>query len=383
MKIIITTPLFPPETGEPANYASRLAEKLSQNHDVTVITYANKCEKIKNVKTIIVPKNKRKILRLFLYTKAVIKEARNANIIYSQKAVASGLPSIIASGITKTPVITNYIEDEAWERLQLSNANDRQIQDKRSFRRIKKVPGSVWTIWHIQRFVLKHSQKITVSSKYLAKELSQTLKQNKEKMLINNTPPKKETVLPFLEEKRKHKLFINSKLTNTSNIETAIHAMKKVADKYPETKLVIAGDGNEKNTLEKISKQLDLTSNISFLGEISSAESYYHIKTSKIFLSLPQYTEQTDKLCDAFRESTIIVASDVLTQNEVLENEVTAFLVPPKNSDACANAIIKIFENEKKTREIAKNAKTKLNSDLSWEAHVKTLLKYFEKYAKK
>jgi hypothetical protein len=145
MRIVIATPLFPPEIGDPAPYVSTLAKRLSSEHAVTIVTYANHVETLENVHIEAVPKKLSLLIRLFLYTRTLVRVARRADVIFAQRAVASGLPAYIASLLTGVPFVINFFEDEAWERLQHT---DFEPQHQGMFRRMQKIPGAVWGIWN-------------------------------------------------------------------------------------------------------------------------------------------------------------------------------------------------------------------------------------------
>ena len=115
MKILIATPLFPPETGPTATYSFAVAKRLASKHDVTVLTYANHTESLEGVRVRSVSKNKPLLVRLYLYTRALVHLSRRVDVVFAQRAVAAGLPAIIAKFITKTPVVIYQHEDEAWE----------------------------------------------------------------------------------------------------------------------------------------------------------------------------------------------------------------------------------------------------------------------------
>ncbi len=377
MKIIITTPLFPPEIGTPAKYIYTLAKKLSQKHEITILTYSNNYESIDGVKIYAIPKNKNLFLRLFLYTKKLIKLSKNTDIIYSQRAVASGLPSVIAGKITKTPVIVNYIESEAWERLQKVERHTPIHQS--SFRNMQKIPGSVWHIWHIEHFVLKHAQKIIVDSNFLINELSEKYDINKKNILLSYNAPKDEIKLPFSINEEKYKIFINTELTEWNDVQTALRSIAMLIKKYPNIKLIISGSGIEKNNILKTIKELSLNEHVNLLGEISTAEKIYHIKSSSLFLSTSRYEEHTNSFYEAFREKKVVVATNIPAHREIIKDNYNGFLIPPGNAEKCAEILDKIFCDENMQKKITNNAYKDFENKFSWEKHIEKLIEYFSK----
>ena len=83
MKILIATPLFPPETGDSAQYIQELALHLKEGHEITILTYANHIETIAGVEIKTVKKNTPLFVRLFHYTRTLTQLARSADISYN------------------------------------------------------------------------------------------------------------------------------------------------------------------------------------------------------------------------------------------------------------------------------------------------------------
>ena len=175
MKIIIATPLFPPEIAEPAPYVKNLASKLSNEHKIAIVAYANFVEKIKEVKIKKTTKKQLLLLRLLKYTYLLLKESAGADIIYSQNAVASGFPAIIVGFLRRKPVIVRFLSDESWERskqLKLTRKNLKNF--------FKKPPKNlkIRLLIPLQRFVLKRSKKIFAPTEELRKTLIEKYKQS-------------------------------------------------------------------------------------------------------------------------------------------------------------------------------------------------------------
>ena len=92
MKIVLATPLYPPDIAEPAPYIKELANRLKNEHEVTIVTYGNLPEKIEGVKIISVSKHTPLPVRLFSYTVTLMKAAWSADVLYAQNGPSVELP---------------------------------------------------------------------------------------------------------------------------------------------------------------------------------------------------------------------------------------------------------------------------------------------------
>ena len=103
MKIVIATGIFPPEVGGPAYYSKHLAETLAaQGHDVRIVLYGS----LKEWPT---------GLRHALYCLKLIRQSFGAKAIIAFDTYSVGLPAVVASMITRAPVIVRIGGDFIWE----------------------------------------------------------------------------------------------------------------------------------------------------------------------------------------------------------------------------------------------------------------------------
>lgn len=78
MKIVLATPLYPPDIAAPALYVKELAKRIATLHDVTIVAYANLPETMPEVRMIAVSKRQPLPLRLLTYFAALIRSVRQS-----------------------------------------------------------------------------------------------------------------------------------------------------------------------------------------------------------------------------------------------------------------------------------------------------------------
>jgi len=105
MKIVLATPLYPPDIAEPAPYVKELATRLASSHEVVVVTYGRLPEQIPGVRIVSVDKRRPLPLRLLSYTAALLRAARGADVIYAQNGPSVELPLVIVLRIVRAPLV--------------------------------------------------------------------------------------------------------------------------------------------------------------------------------------------------------------------------------------------------------------------------------------
>ena len=116
MKIIIATPLYPPEISGTATYVKELAKHLSGKHEVIIVAYGHIPEKVNGVKIYTINKNRPIFIRLVAYTLSLWQIYRGVDIIYSQNGASVELPIIIVSIFTGIPIVFSISDIMAHER---------------------------------------------------------------------------------------------------------------------------------------------------------------------------------------------------------------------------------------------------------------------------
>jgi len=187
MKIILATPLFPPETEEIALYSKRFAEGVkiasSGDHSAAVVAYSDFPESVPEVEIISVSKQLMLPVRLVRYFFALRKAATKADVLYVQNSLASGFPAIIVRKMTHIPVIIYFAEDEVLK------SETRYIGAKKTFRQRIVFP--------LQSWILRNANVVMTPHHSLAKSLHMNYKIPKEKIVVVPLPAPQPEILPF------------------------------------------------------------------------------------------------------------------------------------------------------------------------------------------
>jgi glycosyltransferase involved in cell wall biosynthesis len=73
-----------------------------------------------------------------------------------------------------------------------------------------------------------------------------------------------------------------------------------------------------------------------------------------------------------------MVATDIPGTNEAVYNEKSGLLVPTGDDQALADAIARLFDDPALRAKLVEGAEKILNEKFSWNAHLKTLLGFFQ-----
>lgn len=104
MRILLITPLYPPDIAELAPYVKELSTRLVLAHTVTILTYGHLPETIPDVTIVSIEKTSILPIRLFRFFIALRRCAQRVDVIYTQNGPSVELPILLHSFISHVPM---------------------------------------------------------------------------------------------------------------------------------------------------------------------------------------------------------------------------------------------------------------------------------------
>lgn len=154
-----------------------------------------------------------------------------------------------------------------------------------------------------------------------------------------------------------------SRLAREKNIGLALSAFGVVVAQYPKIALVIAGNGPEKDFLQRTSRDLGIADHVMFEGMRKDLSSYY--KTADIFLNTSNYEGYGRTLIEAAAVGCPLIATDVGVVGEVI-NKDNSLIIQVGDKDALVQNLINLAKDgslrhnlEQKAKQTVKNLETK------------------------
>jgi glycosyltransferase involved in cell wall biosynthesis len=159
-------------------------------------------------------------------------------------------------------------------------------------------------------------------------------------------------------------------------LEYLIRAVPTISSSIPELKVIIAGDGD----FTKYESLIDNTAHFEIHNRFIPDEEVSDLFERASVVVLP-YTEASQSgvvpIAYAFKKP--VVATNVGSLIEVVEDGVTGFVVPPRNTEALSDAIIKILENECLRKKMGENGYENMKKKMSWEEVAQNTVQIYNK----
>ncbi|MCZ6594208.1 MAG: glycosyltransferase [Bacteroidetes bacterium] len=210
----------------------------------------------------------------------------------------------------------------------------------------------------IEKLLLSATDKFMVTSSYHGKYLVDFLHIPSEKIKVINNGISIDRFKKFSVNMLKKENFAIDSDTSIVGIvarlvpdkchEIFLESAVTILKVLPDTHFFIIGNGPERVRLEEMSIELNISSNVHFLGFREDIPSLLSLLDVSVLSSCAEFFPYS--LLESMMMEIPVVATDVGAVSEVVYNGVTGILVPSKNSNALAEAILLLL----KDRELAK-----------------------------
>jgi glycosyltransferase involved in cell wall biosynthesis len=131
-------------------------------------------------------------------------------------------------------------------------------------------------------------------------------------------------------------------------------AASLILRKYPHVHFLIGGDGELKDTLPEQVKKLGIEGQVKFLGHCNQVLEV--ISVCDIIVSASHSEGLSMVVAEAMAQGRPIVATAVGGVPELIVDQQSGILVPAKNPEKLAEAIVQLIENKDLQKELGKNA---------------------------
>ncbi len=162
------------------------------------------------------------------------------------------------------------------------------------------------------------------------------------------------------------------RLAERKGVKYLISTMPMVLKAHPDTRLVIVGEGPEKEPLMKLSKELGVGENVIFTGGIPNEKLPSFYGSSDVFV-LPSIVDSRGDteglgvvLLEAMAAGCPAIASDVGGIPDIIENDKNGFLVQQKSPEQLAEKIIILLENKKLREKFKENGLKTVKEKFDW-----------------
>lgn len=347
MRVLITSPVFPPDLGGPAVYVPSIARfLLERGHEVRVVAFCAERDPKGHpfpIRAITRGPLPLRYLKAFF---AVLAEAGKVDVVYVQEHLA--LLHVLAARLRGKPVVIRIMVDGAWE---ISHRRGWIGGDTIDAFEGKRYGLRVGIVRFLQKRWWGMCSRIIACSDYLRRIPIERYGVPAVKLrLVYNAyhGPKASDVVETRAEARvklgldpsRRYLLTICRLMVWKRVDGILRALKQLP---PDVHLLVAGDGDMEQEWRELAASLGLAERAHFLGNVPHAKIPLYIRAADVFVLNSEYEGLSHTLLEVTTLGTPIVCTGVCGNPEVVEHGRNGFLVPPRDDAALVSCIEKLI----------------------------------------
>ena len=172
-------------------------------------------------------------------------------------------------------------------------------------------------------------------------------------------------------------------LDDKYGIEYLIRAFSILTKKYPELslKLLLVGEGKDENKLKELTLELGIEDMTTFTGKIAFEEVPIYHNMLDVFVSVSTLDSESFgvAIIEAGACEKPVVVSRVGGLPEVVEEDITGLVVPPRDVNETVNAIEKLLLDLALREKMGKKARERVASLYNWNENLNQMITIYTK----
>lgn len=312
-------------------------------------------------------------LNNFLYPYHVLKTGRRIlknnriGLITSQDVLLCGIPAYLLKKMSGVPLLLelhgDYLDNKQWLagglEYRIYNLIGKYLLKKADLIRATSLKIRenllLWGFNEKEIFYVPHRTDI-----------------NKFNLNLDSSGLRKELGV----EKYKTLLFVG-RFAPEKALHVLIKALDKVKQDIPGIKLIMVGDGPEKDSVSKLVMDYDLTDNVLFLGRVSNKNIplYYNLADvlvlSSIFEGRPKVVQE------ALACGTPVVSTNLSGVSELVRDDETGFLVEVNDVAGFADAVKKLLLDKDLLDGMSGKCRLAMEQDFTWDKGINYMVKMY------
>lgn len=339
MRFAILVNLFPPKWLAGTEIATyHLAEHLAQHgHEVHVITSLDEglpeesCEKGFHIHRL--PRVRIRFAGVFAFWIDIVRTLQKIkpDIVHAQ-SFGSGMPALLSNRLLKIPYVI------------YGRGSDVYLPD--------------WFTKLTAKGILKNASAVIALTKHM-KDAMQAI-YSRDVIIVPNGINLNEIAETEAEGGNPGKkiLFVG-RLHPVKGTQYLLGAMSIVHRELPEAKLILVGDGEEREHLETLTDNLGIRECVEFAGGVPHERVEDYMNQAEVFV-LPSLSEGFPvTILEAMACGLPVVATRVGGIPDIIEDGTNGYLIDAMNPEQIAEALLKLLQNEELQKDISdKNRET-------------------------
>ena len=148
------------------------------------------------------------------------------------------------------------------------------------------------------------------------------------------------------QEEPQFDLILTGRLAPIKRLDVFLQAVKRIAERLPEVKAAVVGDGELRDNLEIVTRELGIEDNVVFAGRQQDMASW--LNRAKVFVLTSDSEGLSLSMMEAMMCGLPAVVSDVGDLGDLVESGANGYLVPRRSPQLFAERLVELLSDEEK-----------------------------------
>jgi len=212
----------------------------------------------------------------------------------------------------------------------------------------------IWAMSKIDGFIpySSHTAKFLHKSRFVPLKKIHVVHNSIETDVLNNAYKKWKLAG---EKKESQRIVFTGRLTERKRVDILLMAFSKVLLKYKNAKLDIIGDGSESEKLKELSKKLDISTNIFFMGFVDDNKLNKFYQSCDVYVCPSELEGYGLTVLEATVNGAPVIACKVGGIPEIIKDGINGLLIDKDNLKQLSQSICRILRDNNLRDEIKRN----------------------------
>lgn len=355
MRVLITTPVLPPELGGPATFVPRLASFLvDHGHAVSVLSYVDDPARAASQDfPVSLVKRRAHPVRWVTFFLRCVRLAARADLVLVCEHPAR--LSVVAARLFRRRLVLRVMVNPAWElcyRFGLTREDPERFASARHGWKVRLIE-------RLQELSIRRADLVLAVSRHLAVTAAR-LGAAPERIVVSyNLPPAHEG--PGVDRSKARQrlelepsafvLLVVSRLVNWKGVDTVLAALAELPEGF---RLVVMGDGPAATELRDLASRLGVAHRVFFAGGVDGGRVALAMRAADALVLNSLYEGLSHVVLEAMAAGLPVLASDVPGNRELIEHEHNGLLFPCGDREKLKSEVQRLADRPELREQLAR-----------------------------
>jgi glycosyltransferase involved in cell wall biosynthesis len=174
--------------------------------------------------------------------------------------------------------------------------------------------------------------------------------------------------IPYRERATLRPLFLsNRNFAPHYNVACVLRAFRRIQDARPDARLVVAGDGEEREALHALARELELRS-VDFVGQVTPSAMGALYDAADVYLNAPNVDNMPNSVIESFAAGLPVVSTSAGGIPYIVTHGETGLLSEPGDDEGLARNALQLLGDAESSRRLALAARREVLGKYTWPA---------------